>query len=77
MFLNKTSNIKPRKAYQTLGVEGKKLPDGSIVIAAVKDEGIEELKPEQKQWFTDMGSKEIEKIGYRESYIFIGISGKK
>lgn len=51
------------------------IPDKSIVVAACKDECSVNLSNEGKYWFSQMGSKEVWNLGYRESFVFIGISG--
>ena len=35
------------------------------------------LSQKSKQWFADMGSKSIWKLGYRQGFSFIGVQGRK
>lgn len=51
------------------------LPEQYIIVAACKDECTTKLSEKGRQWFSDMGSKEIWNLGYRQSFAFIGISG--
>ena len=53
------------------------LPDGFIVIVACKDECMTSLTNQRKQWFANMGSKEIWSLGYRCAFAFIGVAGKQ
>ena len=55
----------------------KALPEGRIIAAACKDECVSKLSQKGKQWFANMGSKEIWNLGYREAFSFTGISGGK
>ena len=41
------------------------LPDGHVVVAACRDDCAKGLSENAKQWFSDMGSKEIWKLAYR------------
>lgn len=52
-------------------------PVGSVIIAAIKDEGSRMLTQEAKDIFTAMGAKEINNLGYRDGYVFIGVRGSK
>jgi hypothetical protein len=49
---------------------------GSIIIAAVKDEASNKLQPEAKELFSKMGSAEINQLGFREGWAFIGVKGQ-
>ena len=53
------------------------MPEGWIVVAACKDECSTHLSREGKQFFSDMGSREIWKLGYRQGFAFIGQIGRK
>lgn len=53
------------------------IADGSIVVAACKDECATFIKSNALKWFHDMGSKELCNIQFRQSFAFIGIMGKK
>ena len=41
------------------------IPDGSVIAAACKDDCVRNLSEDAKQWFSDMGSKEIKNLGFR------------
>ena len=47
---------------------------GSIVIVACKDDCVTKMSDQVKQWFSDMGSKYIKNLQYRQSFVFIGRS---
>ena len=49
--------------------------EGWIVIAACKDECVRRLSGDAKRWFEEMGSAEILKLEYRQSFAFIGTIG--
>lgn len=49
--------------------------EGSIVVAACKDECSISLSDEAKLWFEQMGSKHIWDLTYRHAWAFIGILG--
>ena len=53
------------------------LKQGSIVAAACKDDCATKLSLRGRQWFANMGSKEIWNLGYRQGFAFIGISGRE
>jgi hypothetical protein len=53
------------------------VPVGSVIVAAVKDEGSKRLSQAAKDIFISMGAKEINNIAYRESYLFMGVKGSK
>ena len=53
------------------------IPEGTIIVAACKDEMTLALSDMAKKWFKDLGSVEIEKLEYRCGFAFIGIWGKK
>ena len=80
-----TSSWKPigGKAYDTFGKTNHglekdfaKIPAGSIIAVACKDECSRKLSAGMKKIFTDMGSKEVLKLGMREPWAFIGVKGK-
>ena len=50
--------------------------EGQIVIAACRDDAAKNLSNSVRQWFKDMGSKEIFNLKYRESFVFIGQYGR-
>jgi hypothetical protein len=81
-----TSSWKPigGKAYDTyartnhgLVKDFAKVPNGSIIAMACKDECSRKLTPAMKQVFSTMGSKEVWNLKMRESWAFVGIKGKK
>ena len=47
-----------------------------IIIAVCKDECHTSLSDYAKDWFKNMGSKEIEKLQYRQGFTFIGRNGQ-
>lgn len=49
---------------------------GSVIIAAVKDEASKKLSAEAKALFSKWGSKEINSLGFREGWAFIGVKGQ-
>lgn len=55
----------------------KEFPPGLIVAAACMDECITNLSEKAKQWFEDLGSKEIRNLEYRCGFALIGITGQK
>jgi len=48
---------------------------GSVIVAAVRDEGSKKLSTEVKAMFGKWGSKEIHSLGHREGWAFIGVKG--
>ena len=52
------------------------LPTGYIVVAACKDEMTTELSGLAKHWLGEMGSLNIWKLEYRDSFVFIGRSNQ-
>ena len=50
-------------------------PKGYLVLAACKDECSTNLSLKAKEWFKSMGSTDIEVVGYRCGYAFIGVVG--
>ena len=53
------------------------IPEDHIIIAACKDDCVTNLSDDAKQWFADLGSKEIWNLKYRQSFAFIGKTGKQ
>ena len=51
--------------------------NGHIVAAACKDDCVTNLSEKSKAWFREIGSKEIDKLEYRQGFAFIGIYGQK
>ena len=52
------------------------IPEGHIVVAACKDDCASNLSPKARQWFVEMGSKEIVNLEYRQGFAFIGTMGR-
>ena len=52
-----------------------KIPDGSIIIAACKDDCVTNLSQKVKSFFKAMGSINIDNLPYRHGFTFIGVSG--
>lgn len=52
------------------------IPEGHIVIAACKDDCILHMSDECRDWFRALGSKAIDRIGYRCGFAFIGVAGR-
>jgi hypothetical protein len=81
----RTHNVIFKGAFDTYGdndasanlhQELKELPEGTIFIIGVKDEGSTRLGKHLKKWLKEMGSKEIDTLGFREAYACIGIVGQ-
>lgn len=53
------------------------ISEGFIIIAAAKDDCVSALSPKAKEWFTELGSKQIKYLEYQEGFSFIGIVGRK
>ncbi|XP_035659371.1 cell surface hyaluronidase-like [Branchiostoma floridae] len=49
--------------------------DGKIIIMAVRDEGSKSLGTAAKKAIRSLGSKEIDKLSYREPWVFLGVKG--
>jgi len=54
----------------------KGLRKGSIIIAAVRDEASKKLSKGVKEFFTKLGSKEINSLGFRDGWGFLGVKGQ-
>ena len=52
-------------------------PEGFIILAACQDDCVTKLSQKSRNWFVQLGSKEILKLKYRQGFAFIGISGRK
>lgn len=48
------------------------IPENFIVVAACKDDCVKHLTEKGRQFFVDLGSKLINKLKYREGFVFIG-----
>jgi hypothetical protein len=49
---------------------------GSIIVAAVKDEGSKKLSAEAKELFTKWGSAQVNSLEFRQGWAFIGVKGQ-
>ena len=65
------------KASDQMVADFATVPYGSVIVAAVMDEGARKLTDKAKEIITGMGGKHILKLGYRESYVFMGVKGSK
>jgi len=81
-----THKLIHKKSYDTYGDEAasaalledlKNLPNFSVIIVGIKDEGSRKLSKDVKGFFKEMGSKEVKHIAFREGWAFIGIKGLK
>jgi len=64
-------------ASDDLVADLKGIRRGSIIIAAVKDEASKKLNDDVKAIFSKWGSKEINSLGYRDGWAFIGVKGQQ
>jgi len=55
----------------------KKLPTGAIVVIGVKDDASKKLSGDAKAVIAALGSSEIENLGFRQGFAFIGVKGQK
>ena len=55
---------------------GGHIPEGYIVAAASQDDCFKKLSEKAIRWFEKMGSKEIRKLKYRDSFAFTGVIGR-
>ncbi|MGH0184183.1 UNVERIFIED_CONTAM: hypothetical protein FKN15_014377 [Acipenser sinensis] len=51
------------------------IPNNSIVLMATYDEGSTKLSQEARKEIEKLGSKEIQQIGFRSSWVFVGAKG--
>jgi hypothetical protein len=51
------------------------MPVGTVYLVAVRDEASNQLSLEAKEFFGKMGSSEVLKLGFRDSWAFIGVKG--
>jgi len=68
---------KDRRAAKRMAHDYNKLPKGSIIMVAVKEEASAKLTNGLRKVFSKMGSKEIYNLGLNECWAFIGIKGQK
>ena len=52
------------------------IPESSIIIAACQDDCVSNLSQTGKNLFRRMGSQQIDNLGYRQGFSFIGSPGK-
>ena len=52
------------------------LQRGSIIAIALEDAGTDNLSQYAKDFLTQMGSKEIQNLEFRQPWVFVGIVGK-
>lgn len=81
-----THKVLLAKAYDTYGSDNaskdflkdvKALPDGAIILTAVRDEASKRMSKEVKKFFEKLGSEMVGGIGHRYSWAFIGVKGQK
>jgi len=79
ILLNESYNTFSGKKDESarLVADFKKIPSGSVIIAAVKDDASKNLKRGARKIFMDMGSQAIKKLGFKSAWGFIGIKGMK
>jgi hypothetical protein len=65
------------KASQDFMSDFNGLPQGAIVLSAVKDEAANKLSNKVKKAFAKMGSQQVEALGIRNSWAFIGVKGQE
>lgn len=53
------------------------LPEGSVIVAAVKDDAAANMRHSAKKIFANMGSQAIKKLAFKDAWGFIGIKGMK
>ncbi len=62
-------------ASDSLAAFLRSLPDSSVVLAAVMDDGSVNLRPAAVTELQVLGSRQIGQLGYRDSWVFIGRRG--
>jgi len=84
VFNPKSGSVETAKAFDTYKSSaalenfiGQHIPEGFIIAAACMDDCVSNLSKNAKQWFANMGSKEIWNVGYRQGFTFIGVAGRK
>ena len=86
LFAGKNHELISVKTYDTYGdkdASASMVEDfasiqvGTVIVAAVMDEGSRQLSQEAKDLFNDMGAKEINNLQFRQGYIFMGMKGAK
>jgi hypothetical protein len=66
-----------KKQSDQLAEDLATVPMGSVIIAAVKDEAQRSMTQNLRDAFSNLGSKEINNLKYRDAWFFIGIKGTK
>jgi hypothetical protein len=55
----------------------KALPEGSIILTAVRDEASRKMSGKVRAFFSKLGSQQINALGFRQSWAFIGVLGQE
>jgi hypothetical protein len=50
-------------------------PEGTVLLVSVRDEGSKILNGKVKKFFSKMGSNDVNQLGFRHSWAFIGVKG--
>jgi hypothetical protein len=83
---SRTHNVLIKKAYNTseskkdsrqLARDLKNLPNGTIVMVAVKEDAVGAITTGVYQYFANQGAKEILQLQPNENYVFIGVKGSR
>lgn len=86
VLAGKNHEVIHEKAYDTYGDskasaqmvnDWATIPHGSVIVAAVRDEGSKRLSAAVKEIFAGMGAKKINGLAFRDSYVFMGVKGSK
>mmetsp|Transcript_15133 Transcript_15133/g.46939 ORF Transcript_15133/g.46939 Transcript_15133/m.46939 type:complete len:362 (+) Transcript_15133:32-1117(+) len=65
----------PEAQNRALAADLRALPDGHVVLAALKDSGMENLRDEAIDALAGVGASIEDRLGFRESYALIGVKG--
>jgi len=57
--------------------DAKALPEGSIILTAVRDEASRKMSGKVRAFFSKLGSQQVNALGYRQSWAFIGVMGQE
>lgn len=77
IFVKTYDTFGSEKASEQLAADLATVPLGSVIVAAVRDEASSKLTQSVKDFFSNMGSKEINQLQYRDGWLFLGIKGTK
>ena len=78
VIYSKSYNTHKKKSASTqMKKDWEELPKGTIIIAAVKDDGKRKLTASGRRMFMNMGAKKIWKLGYKKAWAFVGVKGMK